>query len=81
MENGLCVPEEIDSEDFFDNYLESENVALEVHKLCKRCPVRIQCLNYGVQTKSMGIWGGRWLQNGKTVKKKELIINDYFWRG
>lgn len=78
MENASC--KETDPEDFFDNYLESEEVAIKVHSICKSCRVKKQCLNYGIQMRCMGIWGGKWLQNGKIIQKKEMIVDDYFWR-
>lgn len=78
MELAAC--RESNPEDFFDNYLESEEVVATVAELCRSCQVRRQCLNFGVSTKSVGVWGGRWLSNGRMVKKKETIINDYFWR-
>lgn len=28
---------------------------------CRDCPVRGECLKYGISTKSMGIWGGSYL--------------------
>lgn len=28
---------------------------------CRDCPVRAECLKYGIATKSMGIWGGSYL--------------------
>lgn len=30
-------------------------------EFCTECPVRIECLRYGIATKSMGIWGGVFL--------------------
>lgn len=30
-------------------------------EFCGDCPVRKQCLEYGIATKSMGIWGGSYL--------------------
>jgi hypothetical protein len=63
---------------FFDGYLESEEVAINVKSICDACKVRVPCQNYGVRTKSTGVWGGRWLQNGKIIKDKELVIDEYF---
>lgn len=29
---------------------------------CGRCPVRAECLAYGLATKSIGVWGGQYLR-------------------
>lgn len=68
----------LDTEKFFDKYLQDEGVAIEVGLICGVCPVKRQCLNAGMDTKSTGIWGGHWLQGGKVIRQKELILNEYF---
>ena len=75
MEKASCIGVPI--EYFFDKYLEDEDIAIEVINLCKNCPVKTECLNYGIKTKSTGIWGGRWLGSGRVMKNKELIISEY----
>jgi hypothetical protein len=30
-------------------------------EFCAFCPVRAECLQYGIATKSMGVWGGSYL--------------------
>lgn len=77
MDDAACLDVE-DSEIFFDKYLQSEEIIEQVQNLCASCPVRIQCVNYGVYTKATGVWGGRWLQGGKIVKKLDLIVAQYF---
>jgi hypothetical protein len=78
MEMAAC--EGLPMENFFDKYLESESIAVEVARLCKSCRVKTICGNYGVQTKSTGVWGGRWLQYGKVIRDKELILSQYYER-
>lgn len=78
---ALASCQDIDEpEKFFDQYLQDDHTMLEVNNLCMSCPVKIPCVNYGVYTKSTGVWGGRWLQNGKLIKRVEQILNEYFWR-
>lgn len=36
--------------------------------VCADCPVRAQCLTYGLATKSTGVWGGEWLDPWKTPR-------------
>ena len=38
--------------------------------LCDKCPVRQQCREYGIATKSWGIWGGVELQNGEIPRHR-----------
>lgn len=76
MEDASCI--DYDFEDFFDNYLNSDEVALKVDELCKACPVNTECLNFGIVTKSTGVWGGHWLQGGKIIRQKEIMYSNYF---
>jgi len=79
MDSANC--KNIDNpEKFFDLYLESEEVMDEVQGLCTICPVKIQCVNYGIFTKATGVWGGRWLSAGKIVRKLDIASSNYFWR-
>lgn len=39
--------------------------------ICASCPVKEACLEYGMETGSMGLWGGVTLQHGRpSVRKK-----------
>lgn len=40
--------------------------------ICADCPVKEQCLKYGKETGSMGLWGGVTLQHGRpSVRNKK----------
>lgn len=76
MEEALCSSMPVNF--FFDDYLNDDDIAIKVNELCKSCPVQVECLNFGLDTKSTGIWGGRWLQGGKIIKQKEIMFSNYF---
>ena len=46
------------------------NGAVEAKKICSTCPVKVECLEYGIDTKSYGIWGGITLRNGIPNRKR-----------
>ncbi len=68
MSKGLCSIQSVDTEWFFDDYLRYRDVFDFVNDLCARCAVRQICLRYGKKTKSMGVWGGKWLEFGVEVE-------------
>ena len=51
------------------------NGAVEAKKICSTCPVKQECLEYGIDTKSYGIWGGITLRNGIPNKKRGRKTN------
>ena len=46
------------------------NGAVEAKKICSTCTVKQECLEYGIDTKSYGIWGGITLRNGIPNRKR-----------
>jgi WhiB family redox-sensing transcriptional regulator len=46
------------------------NGAVQAKKICFACPVKVECLEYGIDTKSYGIWGGVTLRNGIPNRKR-----------
>ena len=77
MDTASCVGWDTDL--FFEKYLEDDEAATDVTKLCLMCPVQKECLNFGRYMKSSGVWGGHWLQNGRVVNNREIILSDYYW--
>jgi WhiB family redox-sensing transcriptional regulator len=51
------------------------NGAVEAKKICSTCPVKQECLEYGIDTKSYGIWGGITLRNGIPNRKRGRKTN------
>lgn len=62
MNEALCKSRDdltwVPMSDDADNPIIAKRLAKE---FCLDCPVRGQCLQYGITTKSMGIWGGSYL--------------------
>ena len=59
---------------FFDNYEDSvlgdKSLARMVDKTyCFQCPRLQACLEEGIRTKSSGVWGGVYLDEGKVSRK------------
>lgn len=52
---------------FFDTYETDEESRDAVKALCASCPVRQNCLIYGLENKLSGVWGGEYLEDG-TIK-------------
>lgn len=64
---------------FFDTYEEDEVVAEQADNLCISCPVADFCLQYGLETKSTGLWGGIYLKRGVVDKMRNSHKTDEVW--
>lgn len=51
---------------FFDYYENDSVFATIMDDICLSCPVRKMCLREGVENNEYGLWGGVYLNNGKT---------------
>ena len=67
---GIRRPDGTVDDWLFDSYEANGTVAKEVDVMCRRCPVRKNCLYTGVTTGAQGVWGGFYLTNGKMDKSK-----------
>jgi hypothetical protein len=46
--------------------------ARDLFPICRRaCPVIGHCRRYAVLTRSTGVWGGMWFENGKTAPPRQ----------
>ena len=48
---------------------DSKAEAAEAIAVCFDCPVRAQCLVYGLAVKATGVWGGEWLDPWRPTRK------------
>jgi WhiB family redox-sensing transcriptional regulator len=55
-DRALCYG--ADPEIFFPPTIGGKKVAAEALKICRSCPVRIECLKYALRHKAHGVWGG-----------------------
>jgi hypothetical protein len=63
----------------FDAYEADPLVALQADQMCLGCPVIKQCLIDGVSDKQWGLRGGIYLENGKTIKARNLHKTPEVW--
>lgn len=61
---------DIDPDTFFED--SSEELA---QKICKRCPIRWECLNFAIEfDERHGVWGGMTAQDRKNIKFKRIRV-------
>lgn len=66
MIDAVFACEGADPDLFFPTNADDLHRAL---RLCRACPVTAQCLDFGIATKSVGVWGGELLRDGRTDKE------------
>lgn len=65
---------------FYDDY-ESDSLFAEVmDTICMSCPVRALCLREGIENQEYGLWGGVYLNNGKTDEARNAHKSDDIWK-
>jgi hypothetical protein len=65
---------------FFDDYEDDAIIAIQVDEMCLGCPVAAMCYDYGVETKSHGVWGGIYLRDGNIDKPKNAHKTADVWK-
>ena len=55
---------------FFPEHYGNHKGIRQAKKLCSTCPVSGECLAYGVETLSSGVWGGITLDRGNIRKQR-----------
>lgn len=56
---------------FFEEYEQDRNIQLMVDKLCASCPVRVQCLDYAIETGAEGgVFGRAYFDSNRKKLKK-----------
>lgn len=75
MREGICKIEHAPPEYFI---LDQGRTPSKGRKYCRRCPVRRECLDYGLRTDSVGLWGGEvlGLAHRDQVELTDLSIQD-----
>ena len=54
---------------FFDEYEDNEEIRPAIDKICSGCPVAKQCFAVGISQKEWGVWGGIYLEKGKVSRE------------
>lgn len=79
-ENNATNKKTHELDPFFDAYESDKIVAEQVDLMCVGCPVIKQCFKYGVNTKSVGVFGGVYLNLGKVDKKHNSHKTQATWK-
>jgi hypothetical protein len=77
--NDLAACKNWATETFFDDYENDIVTATAVDAMCLSCPVAAQCLEYGRETKSWGVWGGVYLTDGEIDAKLNKHKSEQDW--
>lgn len=65
---------------FFEEYESDARTARLTDEICLSCPVRKECLQYGMETGAWGVWGGAFLVNGKIEPGKNAHKTPDIWK-
>lgn len=72
IKDAKCHRENLPSSFFFEGFERGDAFfQMHVRNICENCPVNIECLAMGIETKSSGIWGGIFLENGREKKRRK----------
>lgn len=74
------IVKSVETDIFFDVYESDQIAASQTDQMCLHCPVAKQCLMYAVENKMTGVWGGIYLNNGKTDKKYNAHKTPETWK-
>ena len=69
----------MDTNYFYDDYEADPEFAKVMDDICLSCPVRAMCLREGVENQEYGLWGGVYLNNGKTDTARNAHKTDEIW--
>lgn len=61
---AVCADQKFDPELWFPHPTDDDKREA-AKNVCATCPIITDCLNYGLATKADGVWGGRWMVNGR----------------
>lgn len=65
---------------FYEGYEDDPVFAQTMDAVCLSCPVRKMCLREGFENKESGLWGGVYLDKGKTDIAKNAHKTDEVWK-
>lgn len=64
---------------FYEDYESDPLFASIMDGICLSCPVRALCLKEGIENNEWGLWGGVFLNNGKSDKTRNAHKTDDIW--
>lgn len=77
MERSACKDATPEERDYFFADSLSKEVDYAANNFCKNCPVLDECLQYAYDTKSFGLWGGKYFRqaaNGSQRRPTNVIV-------
>ena len=77
QERAKCSGQETNT--FFDIYEDNPQIRQTVDSICFSCPVKHDCFDEGVATKSWGVWAGVYLVDGQPSKEFNDHKTDDEW--
>jgi len=70
---ALCAKREYQHLDFYEEYLRDRT---ECARVCARCPVAYECLDYALTNQELsGVWGGHFFNRGN-ITRISLVERD-----
>lgn len=74
IDKAHCANNNVSTVTFFEKYEKGDVKTKEkIVAMCESvCPVTEQCLSYGMDTKSTGLFGGHYIENGRIVRGGRL---------
>lgn len=75
----LSVCKGMDTNYFYDTYEADPVFATVMDSICMSCPVRAMCLREGIENQEYGLWGGVYLNNGKTDEPRNSHKTKEVW--
>ena len=77
QDEALCSG--LNTENYFNNYEDNPELAVQIDLMCINCPVIRECFKYGVSTESWGVWGRVYLVDGKIDSMKNSHKTQEVW--
>ena len=65
---------------FYDEYESDKELAKQIDQVCLHCPVVKQCHAEGVKGKEKGVWGGIYMDLGRSDKQHNLHKDSETWK-
>lgn len=65
---------------FFEEYETDVRTARLTDEICLSCPVRVACLQSGIENNEWGVWGGIFLTSGKIDTAKNGHKTPEIWK-
>lgn len=65
---------------FYDDYESDKELAKQIDQVCLHCPVIKQCHAEGIEGKEKGVWGGIYMDLGRTDKQYNIHKDPDTWK-